>query len=115
MFLDVRFYRKEILIDEARDFNIGIGFGFQPNACASSRSSTEVEQQRLLVSLCLSECGINVFVPLNSHFHSLLKTKSNMAIALLCQLRSYLIFETCMLNVKSSLYNEPDSSGGNRR
>jgi hypothetical protein len=81
VFLYVGFDRKEILIDEGRDFNIGIGFGLQPNARASSRSSAEVEQQGLLVSLCLSECRINVFVPLNSHFQSLLEIKSNMAIA----------------------------------
>jgi hypothetical protein len=68
VFLDVRFDRKESLIDEGRDFIVGIGFGLQPNACASSRSSAEVEQQGLLVSLGLSECRIDVFVPLNSHF-----------------------------------------------
>jgi len=72
VFLDVRFYWKEILIDEGRDFTVGIGFGLQPNTCASSRSSAEVEQQGLFVGLCLSECGINIFVPLNSHFQSLL-------------------------------------------
>jgi hypothetical protein len=38
----------------------------------------------------LSECSINVFVPLNRHFQSLLVTKSNMAIALLYQPRSCL-------------------------
>ena len=74
VFLDVRFDRKESFIDEGRDFIVGIGFGLQPNARASSRSSAEVEQQGLLVSFCLSECRINVFVPLNSHFQNLLKT-----------------------------------------
>ena len=74
VFVNVGFDRKEILIDEGRDFIVGIGFGFQPNARASSRSSAEVEQQRFFVSLCLSEYRINVFVPLNSHFQSLLKT-----------------------------------------
>jgi hypothetical protein len=74
MFLDVSFDRKEILVDEGRDFIVGIGFGLQPNACASTRSSAEVDQQGLLVSLCLSECRINVFVPLNSHIQGLLKT-----------------------------------------
>ena len=77
MFLDVRFDRKEILIDEGRDFIVGIGFGLQPNARASNRSSAEVEQQGLLVSLCLSECRINVFVPLNSRFQNLLKNRSD--------------------------------------
>jgi hypothetical protein len=72
VFLDVCFDRKESLIDEGRDFRIGIGFGLQPNARASSWSSAEVEQQRLLFSLRLSECRINILVPLNSHFHVLL-------------------------------------------
>ena len=74
VFLDVRCNRKEILVDEGRDFIIGIGFGLQPNTRASSRSSAEVEQQGLLVSLRLSECHIDVFVPLNSHFQNLLQT-----------------------------------------
>jgi hypothetical protein len=87
VFLYVGFDRKEILIDEGRDFIVGIGFGLQPNACASSRSSAEVEQQGLLVSLCLSEYRINVFVPLNSHFQSLLETKSNIGIALVINQR----------------------------
>jgi hypothetical protein len=75
VFLDVRFYGNEIFIDEGRDFIVGIRFGFQPNARASNRSSAEVEQQGLVVSLCFSECRINVFVPLHSHFQSLLETK----------------------------------------
>ena len=45
VFLDVRFDRKEILIDEGRDFIVGIGFGLQPNARPSSRSRAEIEQQ----------------------------------------------------------------------
>jgi hypothetical protein len=78
VFLNVRFDRNEILIDEARNFIVGIRFGLQPNARPSSRSSAEVEQQGLLVSLCLSECHVDVFVPLNSHFQSLLETKSQL-------------------------------------
>jgi hypothetical protein len=54
VFLDVRCDRKEILIDEGRDFIVGVGFGLQPNARTSTRSSAEVEQQRLLVNLGLS-------------------------------------------------------------
>jgi hypothetical protein len=88
--LDVGLDRKEILIDEGRNFIVGVGFGLQPNARASSRSSAEVEQQGLLVSLCLSECRIGVFVPLNSHFQSLLKTKSNIVIVPLYPPRSCL-------------------------
>jgi hypothetical protein len=70
VFLDVRFDRKEAFIDEGRDFIVGIGFGLQPNARASSGSSAEVEQQGLLVGLCLSECRISIFIPLNSHFRA---------------------------------------------
>jgi hypothetical protein len=73
-FFDVGCYRKEILIDEGRDFIVGIGFGFQPNARASSRGRAEVDQQRLLFGLGLSECRIDVFVPVNSHCQSLLET-----------------------------------------
>jgi hypothetical protein len=72
VFLDVCLDRQEILVDEGRDFIVSIGFGLQPNARASSRSRAKVEQQGFPGSLCLSECRINVFVPLNSHFQSLL-------------------------------------------
>jgi hypothetical protein len=54
VFLDVGFNRKEILIDKSRGFIVGIRFGLQPNASTSSRRSAEVEQQGLLVGLCLS-------------------------------------------------------------
>ena len=106
MFLYVGFDRKEILMDEGRDFIVGIGFGLQPNARASSRGRAEVEQQRLLVSLCLSECRINVFVPLNSHFNLLRldqtykansypgchgRQRAHLAIALVYQPRSCLM------------------------
>ena len=37
MFLDMRFKRDEVLIDEVGGFVIGIGLGFQPSTCASSR------------------------------------------------------------------------------
>ena len=70
VFLDVRCDRKEIFIDEGRDLIVGIRFGLQPNTCTSSGRGAEVEQQGLLVSLCLSESGIYVFVPLNSHFRA---------------------------------------------
>ena len=74
VFLDVCFDRKEILIDERRDFIVGIGFGLQPNARASSRSRAEIKQQELLSSLCLRKYRINIFLPFNRHFLNLLKT-----------------------------------------
>ena len=68
VFLDVRLNRKEILIDEARDFIVIVGLGFQPNASASSGSRAEVNQQRFVVRFRLGERCINVFVPFYSHF-----------------------------------------------
>ena len=78
VFLDVRFDRKESLIDEGRDFIVGIGFGLQPNACASTRSGAEVEQQGFLSSLCLSECRVYVFVPSNCHFRTSFRLNQSM-------------------------------------
>lgn len=72
MFFDVGFDRKEIVIDKIRNFIVSVGFGLQPNTCASSRSRTEIKQHRLLVGLCLSKRNIKVFDPLNSHFRILL-------------------------------------------
>ncbi|HKB66842.1 MAG TPA: hypothetical protein VKC61_13380 [Pyrinomonadaceae bacterium] len=43
VFLDVRLDRKEILIDEGRDFIVSVGFGLQPNTRTSSRRGAEVE------------------------------------------------------------------------
>jgi hypothetical protein len=103
VFLDVCCYGKEILIDEIRDFVVGIGFGLQPNARASNRSSAEVEKQGLLISLCLSDCRVKVFVPLNSHFQSLLETKSNTAIAFLFQPQSGLTIESPGAAITSNL------------
>src|SRR5690349_19716576 len=51
-FFDVEGYGKKILVDEICDLVIGIRFGLQPNACASSRGSAEVKQHRLAFSLC---------------------------------------------------------------
>ena len=74
MFLDVRFDGEKILIDEGRDFIVGVGFGLQPNAPASGRGGAEINQQRLLRGLCLGEGGINIFLPINSHLLNLFET-----------------------------------------
>jgi hypothetical protein len=48
MLLDVGFYRKEIVVDKAGDFFVGIRLGLQPSASASSGSRAEIEQNRLI-------------------------------------------------------------------
>jgi len=68
MFLDMRLNWQEILIDEVRDFVVCVGFGFQPNARASSGSRAEIKQQGHLRCRCLAECRINIFLPFKSHF-----------------------------------------------
>jgi hypothetical protein len=44
MFFDVRFERDEGLIDERSCLLVTVGFGFQPSACASRRSSAEIDE-----------------------------------------------------------------------
>jgi hypothetical protein len=67
MFLDVRFHRQKIRVDEAGDGFIPVGLGFQPSASASSRSRAEIEQDRPARLLRLGQSGIDVFAPLNRH------------------------------------------------
>jgi hypothetical protein len=43
MFFDVSFEWDEVLIDEVSGFLIGIGLGFQPSTCASSRRGREID------------------------------------------------------------------------
>jgi hypothetical protein len=67
MFLDVRFERNEILVDEIRYFRVGVRLGFQPSARASSRCCAEINEQRFLALLSLRERRVSIFVPLDSH------------------------------------------------
>ena len=67
MFLDVRCDRKEFLIDEGGDFIVGIGFGLQPNARASSWSSAEVEEHVLVLGLRVGEDAVDVVTPVDVH------------------------------------------------
>jgi hypothetical protein len=63
----VRLDRHEVLVDEGRGFLVSVGFGFQPNARASSRGGAEIYQQWFLRRLTFGECRVHVFVPLHSH------------------------------------------------
>jgi hypothetical protein len=73
MFLDVRLDRDKIRVYEAGDTFIRVRLGFQPSTSASSRSRTEVEQDRPARLLRLAESGINVLAPLNGHGPILLR------------------------------------------
>jgi hypothetical protein len=67
MFFDVGLERDESLVDEVRNFLIGVGLGFQPSTCASSRRRRKVNQERFVLSLRLFQCRISVFDPIDEH------------------------------------------------
>jgi hypothetical protein len=69
MFFDVRLDGHEVLVNEGSDFLVGVRFGLQPNASASSRGGAEINEQRFLRRLCFFECRVRIFVPLHSHNH----------------------------------------------
>jgi hypothetical protein len=48
MFFDLRLEKDKIFVDERRGRIVPIGFGFQPNACDSSGSRAEIDQQRFI-------------------------------------------------------------------
>jgi hypothetical protein len=67
MLLDVGCYRKEIIVDKAADFLVGIRLGLQPSASASSGSRTKIEQERLVGVFRARQRGVDVTGPLNRH------------------------------------------------
>jgi hypothetical protein len=69
-FLDVGAERDEVLRNVRGDRGIVIRFGFQPNACASSRSSAEVHQQRLIFGFSARQRLVHVLHPLDCHIVS---------------------------------------------
>jgi hypothetical protein len=75
---DMSFDRDEILIDEAGDFIVGVGLGFQPSARASSRCGAEIQQQRFVRRLGFRQCRINILLPIYSHDFSSLKLYSRL-------------------------------------
>jgi hypothetical protein len=67
MFFDVCFERDEVVVDECRGLIVAVGFGFQPNTCASRGSSAEIYQYRFLVCFSLAKCGVCVCQPMYFH------------------------------------------------
>ena len=67
MFLNVRFDRQKILVDEGRDAVIRVRLGFQPSTGPSSGRRAEIEQDRPAGLFGLTQSGIDVFTPLNWH------------------------------------------------
>jgi hypothetical protein len=66
MFLNVSFYRKEILADEFGSLLIFIRLGIQPSTCRSRRSRAEVQQDGARL---LFRCGqglIDVLTPIRA-------------------------------------------------
>ena len=69
-FFDMSGEVYEVVVDERRGFVVVVRFGFQPSACASSRSGAEVDEQWFLVRFRFAECSVCVFEPVNFHFFS---------------------------------------------
>ena len=65
--LDVRGDWNEVLIDERGELGVGVRFGLQPNATASSGSSAEIEEYRFVLGLCARLCAVKVFDPFHCH------------------------------------------------
>jgi len=63
----MRLHRQEIRVDEARDPFIRVRLGIQPSATVSSRSRTEIQQNRAAQVLRLGERRVDVFTPLHRH------------------------------------------------
>ena len=67
MFLNVSFYRKEILVDEFVSFLVFIRLGIQPSTCPSRRSRAEIQQDGAGL---LPACGqglIDILAPIHAH------------------------------------------------
>jgi hypothetical protein len=67
MFLNVSFYRKEILADEFGSLLIFIRLGIEPSTGSSCRSRAEVQQDGAKLLL---RCGwglIDVLAPIHAH------------------------------------------------
>jgi len=67
MLFDVSFERNKVLMDEACDFLVAVGLGFQPSTSASSRRRREVNQHRFVLRLGFGQSGIDILLPIDEH------------------------------------------------
>ena len=67
MFLDVSLKRKKSLVNEVRDFLIGVRLGFQPSTCASNWGGGEIDQERFVVGFRLLKRCVGVLDPIDEH------------------------------------------------
>lgn len=58
---------NELLVDEGRQLSFAIGFGFQPNTCASSGRCAEIKQYWPMFRLRPGEGCINSLDPVHTH------------------------------------------------
>jgi hypothetical protein len=72
MFFYVSFDGKEVRMNEIGSLLICIRLGIQPSTCPSSRSCTEVEQDRARLLFGCGEGLIDVLAPVNGHVRLLL-------------------------------------------
>ena len=74
IFFDVSCEWDKSLVDEVRGTFVRVGLGFQPSTCASSGRGRKVDQDRLVLGLCLFERRVGVFDPINEHSLLLLQS-----------------------------------------
>ena len=67
MFLNVGFYRKEILADEFGSLLIFIRLGIQPSTGSSRRSRAEIQQDGAKLLLRCGQGLIDVLAPIHAH------------------------------------------------
>jgi hypothetical protein len=58
-------------VDVLSQLRVTVGFGFQPNASASSWGRAEVKQRRPMFRLRLAKCGVKILEPIHCHRTSL--------------------------------------------
>ena len=67
MFLDVNLKRNKSLVNEVRNFLIGVRLGFQPSTGASSWGGGKVDQERFVVGFRLLKRCVRVLDPIDEH------------------------------------------------
>jgi hypothetical protein len=67
MFLDVSLKRNKRLVNEVRNFLIGVRLGFQPSTGASSWGGRKIDQERFVVGFRLRKRCVGVLDPIDEH------------------------------------------------
>jgi len=58
---------NETFFNELYQLGVSVRFGFQPSASASGGCCAEVEQDGLMLRLCVAECAVYILDPVDCH------------------------------------------------